>query len=141
MKVFCALMTMTGRFGRIFLIRGNRSNAFSSGITDVGDDEIALALADPAPQRRRVAGQPHLVSGARKSLVREPCGWRCRRRRQVCYLRALLFLILRPVRHATAYPKRPRDCSGRIVWRGCTSAAARGTVVFRGWDSHSMMPP
>ena len=33
MKVFCALITMTGRLGRIFLIRGNRSNAFSSGIT------------------------------------------------------------------------------------------------------------
>jgi len=33
MKVFCALITITGRFGRIFLIRGNRSNAFSSGIT------------------------------------------------------------------------------------------------------------
>jgi len=32
-KVFCALMTMTGRLGRIFLIRRNRSNAFSSGIT------------------------------------------------------------------------------------------------------------
>ena len=35
----------------------------------VGDDEIALALADPAPQRRRVAGQPHLISGARQGLV------------------------------------------------------------------------
>ena len=35
----------------------------------VGDDQIALALADPAPQRRRVSRQPHLVSGARKRLI------------------------------------------------------------------------
>ena len=33
MNVFWALITMTGRFGRIFLMRGKRSNAFSSGIT------------------------------------------------------------------------------------------------------------
>ncbi|MGY3344827.1 hypothetical protein ACVWYK_003596 [Bradyrhizobium sp. USDA 4470] len=35
----------------------------------VGDDEIALPLADPAPQRRGVAGQPDLVPGPGKCLV------------------------------------------------------------------------
>ena len=36
---------------------------------DVGDDEIALALADPAPQRRGIAGQPDFVAGAGQRLV------------------------------------------------------------------------
>ncbi len=35
----------------------------------IGDDQVALALAYPAPQRRRVSCQPHLISGARESLV------------------------------------------------------------------------
>ena len=35
----------------------------------VGDDEVALPLADPAPQRRRVPRQSHLISGARQCLV------------------------------------------------------------------------
>ena len=35
----------------------------------VGDDEIALALAHPAPQRCGVAGQANLISSARKRLV------------------------------------------------------------------------
>jgi hypothetical protein len=33
MKVFWALITMMGRSGRSFLMRGSSSNAFSSGIT------------------------------------------------------------------------------------------------------------
>jgi nucleotide-binding universal stress UspA family protein len=33
MNVFCALMMITGSSGRSFLMRGKRSNAFSSGIT------------------------------------------------------------------------------------------------------------
>ena len=55
MKVFCALITMTGRFGRIFLIRGNRSNAFSSGIT------TSVMTRSPSPwltQRHNVAALP-----------------------------------------------------------------------------------
>src|SRR5436190_11817552 len=55
MKVFCALMTMTGRFGRIFLIRGKRSNAFSSGIT------TSVMTRSPSPwltQRQSVAAVP-----------------------------------------------------------------------------------
>ena len=35
----------------------------------VGDDEIALALRDPAPEGRGVAGRAHLVAGARQRLV------------------------------------------------------------------------
>jgi hypothetical protein len=35
----------------------------------VGDDEVALALADPAPQRRGVAGRTHFIAGARQSLI------------------------------------------------------------------------
>ena len=35
----------------------------------VGDDQIAVALAHPAPQRRGIAGRAHLVAGARQRLV------------------------------------------------------------------------
>ena len=36
---------------------------------DVGDHQIAFALADPAPQRCRIAGGANLVAGPRQSLV------------------------------------------------------------------------
>ncbi|MGY4469822.1 hypothetical protein ACVWWK_005531 [Bradyrhizobium sp. LB9.1b] len=36
----------------------------------VGDDEIALSLADPAPQRRGIAGEPDFVSGPRQGLIK-----------------------------------------------------------------------
>ena len=52
MKVFCALMTMTGRSGRSFLMRGSRSKAFSSGIT------TSVMTRSPSPwltQRHSVA--------------------------------------------------------------------------------------
>ncbi len=62
---FCALMTMTGRSGRAFLMRGRRSNAFSFGHHHVGDDEIAIPLADPSPQGGRVC---------RRSAPRSPPG-------------------------------------------------------------------
>ncbi len=55
MKVFWALITITGRFGRIFLIRGNRSKAFSSGIT------TSVMTRSPSPwltQRHNVAAFP-----------------------------------------------------------------------------------
>ena len=83
----------------------------------VGDDQIALALADPAPQRRRVPGQPHLVSGARKSLVQNRADRRVIVGDKYATCGHCLFLILCPVRHATASPKRRRDCFGRDVWR------------------------
>ena len=107
----------------------------------VGDDQIALALADPAPQRRRVAGQPHLVSGARERLVEDradggvvvgdkyaTCGHRYSSSRVA-------------VRHATTSPKRHRDCFGRSVWRSLNIGSSTRKMVFRGCDSHSMMPP
>ena len=55
MNVFCALMTMTGSSGRIFLMRGKRSNAFSSGIT------TSVMTRSPSPwltQRQSVAAFP-----------------------------------------------------------------------------------
>ena len=35
----------------------------------VGDDEIAVALRDPTPQRRGIAARAHFVAGPRKRLV------------------------------------------------------------------------
>ena len=54
-KVFCALMTMIGRSGRSFLMRGIRSKAFSSGIT------TSVMTTSPSPcatQRHSVAALP-----------------------------------------------------------------------------------
>ena len=55
MKVFCALMTMIGSSGRSFLMRGRKSNAFSSGMT------TSVMTRSPSPwltQRHRVAALP-----------------------------------------------------------------------------------
>src|SRR5882724_3564665 len=55
MKVFCALMTMIGRSGRSFLMRGRRSKAFSSGIT------TSVMTRSPSPwltHRHSVAALP-----------------------------------------------------------------------------------
>src|SRR6185436_3262977 len=55
MNVFCALITMTGSSGRAFLMRGRRSNAFSSGIT------TSVMTRSPSPwltQRHSVAALP-----------------------------------------------------------------------------------
>jgi hypothetical protein len=55
MNVFCALITMTGSSGRSFLMRGRRSNAFSSGIT------TSVMTRSPSPwltQRHSVAALP-----------------------------------------------------------------------------------
>ncbi len=55
MNVFCALMMMIGRSGRDFLMRGNRSNALSSGST------TSLMIRSPSPwltQRHSVAALP-----------------------------------------------------------------------------------
>ena len=80
-SVFCALMTMTRRSGRSLRMRGMRSSPFSSGITHVGDDEIALAVLDPAPERRRVAGAAHLVAERGPAPGSARCGSSGRRRR------------------------------------------------------------
>ena len=55
MNVFCALMMTTGRSGRAFLIRNNRSKAFSSGST------TSEMIRSPSPwltQRQSVAALP-----------------------------------------------------------------------------------
>ena len=52
MKVFCALITTTGRSGRMRLMRGSRSKAFSSGMT------TSVMTRSPSPsliQRHSVA--------------------------------------------------------------------------------------
>jgi hypothetical protein len=54
-SVFCALMTMMGRSGRSFLMRGMRSNAFSSGMTT---SVITTSPSPCATQRQRVAALP-----------------------------------------------------------------------------------
>jgi len=55
MNVFCALMMMTGRSGRSFLMRGTRSKAFSSGITT----SVMTRSASPwLTQRHSVAALP-----------------------------------------------------------------------------------
>ena len=64
MKVFWALMTMTGKFGRIFLMRGNRSNAFSSGITTSVMTRSPTHVGPHGAECRGVAGQPDLISSA-----------------------------------------------------------------------------
>ena len=69
MNVFCALMTMIGKSGRAFLMRGNKIEGALVGQQHVGDDQIAVALADPAPQRCGIAGRADLVTGARQRLI------------------------------------------------------------------------
>ncbi len=52
MKVFWALITMTGSSGRAFLMRGSMSKAFSSGITT---SVITKSPSPAATQRQSVA--------------------------------------------------------------------------------------
>ena len=52
MKVFCALMTMIGRSGRMPLDARQEFEGIVVGHQDVGDDEIAFARGDPPPQPR-----------------------------------------------------------------------------------------
>jgi hypothetical protein len=55
MKVFWARFTDTRDQVKGILIRHD----------DIGDDEVAIALADPAPERRSIAGRAHFIAGAR----------------------------------------------------------------------------
>ena len=55
MKVFCALMTMIGKSGRAFLMRGNKSKALSSG------NSTSVMIRSPSPwliHRHKVAALP-----------------------------------------------------------------------------------
>ena len=87
----------------------------------VGDDEIALAVGDPAPQRRGIAGRPHLVP--------EPASaW---------------FSTVRMARSSSA---TRIVAISRIVCAprpACADASGRSTrnTVRRGWLSNSMTPP
>ena len=69
MKVFCALITMIGRSGRMRLMRGSKLERVVVGHHDVGDDEVALAGRDPAPQPGDRAGRAHFVAGAGQRLI------------------------------------------------------------------------
>ncbi len=84
----------------------------------VGDDQIALAVRDPAPQRRGVAGGAHLVAGAGQRLAQDRADG------------AVVVGDEKGVRtHVTGPP--PSGCIGSIT---------RNTVR-RGWLSNSMTPP
>ena len=52
MKVFWALMTITGRSGRSFFMRGSKSNRLSSGMTT---SETTASPSPAATQRQSVA--------------------------------------------------------------------------------------
>ena len=53
---------------RLFDPRQQIEGAFV-GQQHVGDDEIAVALTDPAPQRGRVSGRADFITGARQRLI------------------------------------------------------------------------
>ena len=55
MKVFCALITMTGSSGRGFLMRGSMSKALPSGITT---SVITKSPSPAATQRQSVDALP-----------------------------------------------------------------------------------
>ena len=93
------------------------------GHQHVGDDEIALALADPAPQRGRVAGGARRVAGAGQRLVEHGAD-----RGVVVGDENIAF---------------GHDVLTVPAVRASLSAigiSARNTVC-RGRESHSMMPP
>ena len=60
MNVFCALMTMIGRSGRMRLMRGSSSNALSSGMTT----SVMTRSPSPAATQRH---SPATVPVARTS--------------------------------------------------------------------------
>ena len=140
MKVFCALITMTGRFGRIFLIRGSRSNAFSSGIT------TSVMTRSPSPwltQRHSVAALP--VS--RTSYPARERAWFRTVRIAVSSSATSMLpagIVIPHLEFCEACNGVP-ETSSRLLWSKCLALLYIGSstrkMVFRGWDSHSMMPP
>src|SRR5690606_13123189 len=67
-SVFCALITNTGRSGRIFLMRGIRSNPLSSGSTT----SVMTRLPSPADTMRH---RPAAVPVVRTSYPARPSAW------------------------------------------------------------------
>ena len=92
----------------------------------VGDDEIAVPLADPAPERRRIAGQAHLVAGTRQRLIEHGADRRVVVGNQNASRRHL---------HPSQVP--PPGSASSPVNLGISTRK----TVRRGWDSHSMIPP
>src|SRR6185437_3097752 len=92
----------------------------------VGDDEIAVALAHPAPQRRRVAGRTHLVTGARQRLIEHRTDRRVVVGNQYASRRHLRPSQVPPPGSASS-PVNLGISTRKIVRLDC--------------DSHSMIPP
>ena len=84
-SVFFALITIIGRSGRSFLIRGIRSKAFWSGII------TSVTTTSPSPLLTHChndeAVPPARTSNpARVRLAKAPCGWRGHHQRQEWFL-------------------------------------------------------
>jgi len=94
----------------------------------VGDDEFAVALADPAPERSGVAGRAHFVSGARQRLVEHGAD-----RRIVIGNEN----VSRRHRYSPRGSLLPFPATPSLTYIGISTR----NVVRRGCDSHSMMPP
>ena len=94
------------------------------GHQHVGDDEIALALADPAPQRGGVAGRARRVAGAGERLIEHGADRG----------------VVVGDENSCLWPlssNRARCCAASLSAIGIS---ARKTVSL-GRESHSMMPP
>ena len=98
------------------------------GHDDVGDDQIALALARPAPQRRGIARRLRRIARPRQCLIEHgPDG---------C-------IVIRDEDIAGHHVRAPvQDCrlAGSRGRRSSSGRRTRKTVRF-GVDSHSIMPP
>ena len=66
--VFCAHITITGRSGPALRDRRQQVERVAVRHHHVGDDDVALALLDPAPERRGGAGRVDLAAGAGQGL-------------------------------------------------------------------------
>ena len=126
MNVFCALITMTGSSGRSFLMRGKRSNAFSSGIT------TSVMTRSPSPwltQRHSVAALPV----ERTSYPARESAW---------FSTVLIAAVVVgdqyvSCRHSFPLQVPPPGKASSPVNIGIKTRK----MVWRGCDSHSMIPP
>ena len=94
------------------------------GHEHVGDDEIAVALTDPAPQRRGVAGRARRVTGAGERLVENG---------------ADRGVVVGDEDIALGHAVLTLPCFAALP-SSAIGISARNTVR-RGRESHSMMPP
>jgi hypothetical protein len=112
-----------GEIGPKLLHPRNEVEGALVGHQHVGDDEVALPLADPAPQRRGIAGRARCVAGARERLVQH---------------RADGCVVVGDEDVALAHRHQVR--TPIVVSLSDIGISARNTVQ-RGRESHSMMPP